>query len=141
LRDTSTYARLLLHLLQPDLLHDGLDRSIEIEWLARPLSVAVHSPMARLSIYDVERRAMEVQDVPRFTTTTWNAITERSEDDDLLALGNGRTPETFYTRLQALSEADLVEQLAVIEEAVRERFALADPPAVDSAADGAIARR
>ncbi len=123
MRDTSTYARLLLHLLQPDLLRDGLDRSIEIEWLARPLSVAVSSPVARLSIYDFERRAMEAQDVPRFTTTTWSAITEASEDQDLLALGNGRTSETFYTRLRALSEADLLEQLAVIEESVHERFA------------------
>lgn len=125
LRDTRTYARLLIYLLQPKLLRNGLDRSIEIEWLARPLGIELRS-VARASIYEAERRALEAQDVPRLTTTMWNALPAAEHDRDLLALGYGRTPNTFYARIAALSENDLQEQLAIIERAVVERFA---PPA------------
>jgi hypothetical protein len=122
LRDTRTYARLLLYLLQPELLRNGLDRSIEIEWLARPLGIELRSE-ARASIYEAERRALEAQDVPRLTTTMWDALPTAEQDRDLLALGYGRTPNTFCARIAALSESDLEEQLAVIERAVIERFA------------------
>lgn len=121
LRDTTNYARLLLYLLQPNLLRDGLDRSIEIEWLARPLSVAIPYPAARLSIYDIERRAMEAQNIPHFTVSAWNAVTA-GEDEDLQALGSARVPETLYQRLAMLSEVDLHEHLTLIEDAVRRRF-------------------
>lgn len=40
-RDSATYAGLQLHLLHPEFLRNGLDRSIELEWLARPLSATV----------------------------------------------------------------------------------------------------
>jgi hypothetical protein len=56
----------------------------------------------------------------------WNALPAAEHDRDLLALGYGRTPNTFYARIAALSENDLQEQLAIIERAVVERFA---PPA------------
>jgi lantibiotic modifying enzyme len=122
LRATRTYARLLLYLLQPELLKDGLDRSIEIEWLARPVGVAWRSD-ARAAVYETERRALEAQDVPRITTTMWEALPQADGDRDLLALGEGRTPDTFYARLAALSEKDLENQLAIITRAVVERFA------------------
>ena len=122
LRDTRTYARLLLYLLQPELLQDGLDRSIEIEWLARPLGIERRSE-AQTSVYEVERRSLEAQDVPRLTTTMWNSLPWKEADQDLLALGYGRDPETFYARVAALSESDLEKQLAVVERAVVERFA------------------
>lgn len=122
LRDTTNYARLLLYLLQPNLLRDGLDRSIEIEWLARPLSVATPYPVARLSIYDIERRAMEAQNIPHFTVSAWNAVMVAGEDEDLQALGNGRMPETLYQRLAMFSEVDLHEHLTLIGDAVRQRF-------------------
>lgn len=124
LRDTRTYARLLLYLLQPELLQDGLDRSIEIEWLARPLGIERRSD-AQASIYEVERQALEAQDVPRLTTTMWDALPWEEDDRDLLALGYGRNPDTFHARVAALSESDLEKQLAVIERAVVERFASA----------------
>jgi lantibiotic modifying enzyme len=122
LRETNTYARLLLHLLQPDLLRDGLDRSIELEWLARPLSLELSAPSARRAIYDMERRALENQDIPRFTTSVWNALAFAGEDQELAALGQLRTPEAFFQRLETLSEADLREQLAAIKKAVHHRF-------------------
>jgi lantibiotic modifying enzyme len=37
-RGTATYTRLQLRLLHPEFLRDGVDRSIELEWLARPLT-------------------------------------------------------------------------------------------------------
>ncbi len=37
-RDSATYSAIHLRLLYPEFLTDGLDRSIELDWLARPLS-------------------------------------------------------------------------------------------------------
>jgi lantibiotic modifying enzyme len=122
LRDTDTYARLILHLLQPDLLRDGLDRSIELEWLARPLSVKVSAPAARLAIYDMERRALENQDVPRFTVRAWSSLAFADEDQEIAALGLLRTPEAFFQRLETLSEDDLRQRLTAIKKALHRRF-------------------
>jgi hypothetical protein len=67
---------------------------------------------------------MDAHDVPYITTSVWNAVEWTSEDQDLRVPGSGRTPETLYRRLAALSEADLDRHLAIIEEAVRRRFGL-----------------
>jgi hypothetical protein len=53
----------------------------------------------------------------------WDALPPTEEDRDLLALGYGRTPDTFCARVAALSESDLEKQLAVVERAVVDRFA------------------
>lgn len=122
LRDSVTYARLLAYLLQPDFLRDGVDRSIEIEWLARPLSVRLQFPAPRLSVYAIEREALEAQDVPHITTSVWRAI-GADEDEDLEPAGAGRSAETVYRRLASLSEEDLRARLALVENAIRGRFA------------------
>lgn len=50
-RSSATYAQLHLHLLHPEFLKDGIDRSIELEWLARPLSGTTTPRRGRMS-YD-----------------------------------------------------------------------------------------
>ena len=74
LRDSATYGRMHLHLLYPEYLEDGIDRSIELEWLARPLCIRSKLSPGRVAVYEQERAAMERLDLPLFTTKTWRAM-------------------------------------------------------------------
>ena len=122
LRDSATYARLHLHLLHPEFMVDGIVRSIELEWLARPLS-ATNTPRAnRNLVYEAERSAMESLDIPHFATSGWSEMSHTADDLDLWRLGAGRDSRMLRRRLEELSEADCARQLTVIEDAVRSRF-------------------
>ena len=41
-----------LHLLYPEYLEDELDRSIELEWLARPLCIRSKPSPGRVAVYE-----------------------------------------------------------------------------------------
>ncbi|MEQ1912675.1 MAG: type 2 lanthipeptide synthetase LanM, partial [Vicinamibacterales bacterium] len=49
LRDSATYGQMHLHLLYPEHLEDGIDRSIELEWLARPLCIKTAPSRGRVA--------------------------------------------------------------------------------------------
>ncbi|HEX6899883.1 MAG TPA: type 2 lanthipeptide synthetase LanM [Thermoanaerobaculia bacterium] len=120
-RSTMNYTRLQLHSLHPEYLKDGLDRSIELEWLARPLCWPSSFDEGRRWIYELERIAMENLDVPHFGTSAWKHRV-REEEDDLVRLGAERDSRVLRRRLASLSPQDCERQLAVIEMAVRSRF-------------------
>jgi class II lanthipeptide synthase len=121
-RNSVTYARLHLHLLQPAWLVDGLDRSIELEWLARPLSAVAKTEPGRVLLYEAERDAMEQLDIPHFTTGDWQGMHHTLDDPDLLLMSGERDASVVRRRLEHLSETDCTNQVAIIEQAVRGRF-------------------
>lgn len=120
-RSTLTYTRLQLHSLHPEFLEDGIDRSIELEWLARPLSPRAHQEGPR-RLYECERAAMEQLDVPHFATDEWKDAGPTFADEEMRTLFKERDSQVVIRRLQGLSEADCRRQLALIEKAVRLRF-------------------
>jgi type 2 lantibiotic biosynthesis protein LanM len=123
LRNSATYARLHLHSLHPEFLKDGIDRSIELEWLAKPLSGTTTPQKGRIQIYETERTAMENLDIPHFPSSAWRNMDHTSDDPDLLHLGLERDSRVVRRRLANLSESDCMRQIAAIEDAVRSRFA------------------
>jgi lantibiotic modifying enzyme len=86
LRSTATYTRLQLRLLHPEFMVNGIDRSIELEWLARPLTGPTSFKCDRQHIYDHEREAMEKLDVPIFTTAFADLVSDEDSDPDLAFL-------------------------------------------------------
>jgi lantibiotic modifying enzyme len=122
LRDSETYARLHLHLLHPEFLKDGIDRSIELEWLARPLSGTTRPQQGRIRLYEAERTAMESLDIPHFSMSAWCEMGHTADDPDLWLLGAERDSRVLRRRLASLSPADCSRQLAAIEDAVLSRF-------------------
>ncbi len=122
-RDTSTYAGLHLALLHPDWLRDGIDRSIELEWLARPLCTSDVPQPAREALYQKELAAMERLDIPRFDTGSWADIIRGYKDTDLESMGLERDRRVLISRLDRLSQADLARQRAVIKRSIAKRFA------------------
>jgi class II lanthipeptide synthase len=126
-RGTATYTRLQLRLLHPEFLRDGVDRSIELEWLARPLTGTTSPQKGRTLLYESERAAMESLDVPHFGTSEWRNTEYMSDDQGLLLLCGERDSRVLRRRLENLSWLDCTNQLAIIEEAVRSRFERAAP--------------
>ena len=122
-RSTDTYTRLHLHLLHPEYLEDGIDRSLELEWLARPLCATRSPRKGRFQVYQWERVAMEMLDIPHFGTSGWRAIEHADDDDDFLVLCGDRNSQVLRRRLIGLSKADCARQVAIIEEAILSRFA------------------
>lgn len=121
-RDTATYGRIQLHLLHPEFLRDGLDRSIELEWLARPLSAKETPQKGRALLYDGERMAMEELDIPHFGTSFWRQMEHGSNDQDMFNLCGDRDSRVLLRRLAEFGPTDFSQQHAIVEDAVRSRF-------------------
>jgi lantibiotic modifying enzyme len=124
-RDTRTYSRLQLHTLHPKYLKDGLDRSIELEWLARPLSGRETPQKDRAWLYEYERAAMEHLDVPYFSTSTWHELRHDAVDPDVRSLRGYRDLRVLRSRLDEMSRVDIVRQRAIVEDAISSRFSQA----------------
>jgi len=123
LRDTSTYSELQLQLLHPEFLKDGVDRSIELEWLARPLCASRAPSNARAAVYECERLAMEGLDVPRFARSSLGQLDASSAvDRDLWALFGGRDSSVLLARLSRLSPPHLRRQLHIAGAAITARY-------------------
>jgi lantibiotic modifying enzyme len=122
LRDSATYGRLHLHLLHPEFLEDGLDRSIELEWLARPLCIRARPSQGRVRVYERERVAMERLDLPHFDTTAWREMRHDPQTEEAKAFGGKRDARIVRRRLAALSPEACRRQLALIVRSVRLRY-------------------
>jgi len=129
LRSTATYARLQLRLLHPEFMTSGIDRSIELEWLSRPLTGPASDKRDRQRIYDHERDAMEKLDVPSFTTSFADLVSHESADQDLALLCARRNGSLVRERLGHLSVEDCRQQVEAIEQAMRDRYT---SPVVDT---------
>jgi type 2 lantibiotic biosynthesis protein LanM len=113
-RDTATYAQIQLHLLHPEYLGDGIDRSIELEWLARPLCTRKKAPPGRLRLYEHERKAMEQLDIPRIDIAGWRRMGHLRTSEEALAFDGGRGERMLRNRLARLSPRDCSRQVRII---------------------------
>ena len=121
-RSTENYARIQLHLLHPEFLKDGIDRSLQLEWLARPLCTNLANKGRNL-IYENERSALERLDIPHFSTSRWRNMRFVETDLDLALLGRQRDSKVLKERLKKLSRTDCLKQIEIIENAIRSRYA------------------
>lgn len=127
MRGTTTYTELQLRTLHPEFLTNGIDRSIELEWLARPLTGPSPPHPERIQVYEVERAAMERLDVPRFTTAGSTARNAGSADPELEMLHPRPGSAVLRRRLGRLGPDDLENQLDLIRSAILEHD-LRQPP-------------
>lgn len=121
-RPTQVYGIILQKTLAPQFLQNGIDRSIELDILSRALLIAEDKPNA-WPILHSEISAMEQLDIPYFAA---------SADSDALTFGVEPPIEKYFqapsydqviSRLQRLDEADLAQQLAMIQGAFYARVA------------------
>ncbi len=124
LRDSATYSHLHLHLLHPEFLEDDLDRSIELEWLARPLCTRTKTSRGRVMIYELERMAMEKLDIPYFKISTWIAMQHKETSEEVQAFGIKRDSHTLRKRLERISKTACRSQLALITRSICLKYPL-----------------
>lgn len=127
IRDTSTYSRLQQHLLHPEFLRDGRDRTIELEWLARPLSATSLADDSMLDVYNLELSAMEDLDVPYFnarSVCSRDIAGNQSEFAELFL--RKRDATAFIAILGKLDQENLQRQLELIKDSLSARFAHGD---------------
>lgn len=121
-RNTNTYANIQLHLLHPEYLKDGIDRSIELEWLARPLAGTKVPQEWRIKVYEHERKAMEQLDVPHFNTFQKWSKRAVYTDEDYRNLNRQRDSTIIREKLKLLSKREFLRNIKIIESAIRSRF-------------------
>ncbi|MBW4597570.1 MAG: type 2 lantipeptide synthetase LanM family protein [Brasilonema angustatum HA4187-MV1] len=121
-RDTKVYSVILQKTLAPEFLQNGVERSIQLDILARAFLITVNKPQA-WPILHSELRAMEQLDVPYFGA---------SSDSDALTVGLEQPIEGYFTapsycqvisRLKKLDETDLARQVAIIQASFYARVA------------------
>jgi hypothetical protein len=93
----------MLHPARIDLTAGGIDRSIELEWLARPLCARRKSPASRFRIYQHEVNAMEQLDIPRFDTAAWRDMRHAPASYEALVFGGARDSSVLRRRLVKMS--------------------------------------
>jgi class II lanthipeptide synthase len=123
-RATQVYGLVLLKILDPKFLQNGVDWSIELDVLSRAFLRAEDKPRD-WPILQAEQRAMEQLDIPYFGTYS---------DSNALSQGLEQSIEKYFeqpsyqqalTRLQQLNQADLAQQVATIQGSFAARFAMA----------------
>ena len=112
-RNTKVYAVILDNALAPNFLKNGVDRSIELDILARAFLTTESKPLS-WSVLHSELKAMEQLDIPYFAANS---------DSNALTVGVDRPIPHFLTepshtqviyRLQKFDETDLAQQVAII---------------------------
>lgn len=121
-RDTQVYSAVLQKTLAPEFLRNGVERSIQLDILARAFLITEDKPNA-WSILHSELRAMEQLDIPYFAANS---------DGVALTVGVEQPLEDYLTkpsysqvisRLQKLDETDRDRQVAIIRGAFHARVA------------------
>ncbi len=121
-RDTSTYSSIQLHLLHPEFLKDGIDRSIELEWLARPLMGTKQPREKRIILYKLEREAMEQLDVPHFNTSIKWPVDNNEIDEDFEFFNRKRDSRVIRDNLEKLNYNNYKQILETIRQSIKLRF-------------------
>lgn len=113
-RATKVYQVLLEKTLTPELLHNGMKHSIELDILSQTFLTSGQKPHA-WPILRSELQAMEQLDIPYFATSC---------SSDALTVGLEQPLEKYFrqpgfnqflTRLQNLNETDLASQVGIIQ--------------------------
>ncbi|MCU0517148.1 MAG: type 2 lanthipeptide synthetase LanM family protein, partial [Oscillatoria sp. Prado101] len=113
-RPTKVYGTILQKSNAPELLQDGADRSIALDFLSRAF-LSVEKKPAAWPIWRAELRAVDQLDIPYFGAFP---------DSDALTVGLDQPIEAYFeaasysqvqARLRSLSETDLAQQIEIIK--------------------------
>lgn len=117
LRSTQSYGWLLEHLLEPEFLRDGIDRSIELDLLSRAFLRAGQRHAAWPAVQE-EAASLDRMDIPRFTghTDGTEVILESGKRLPKLTVTSGF--ELARTTLLGLGPEDLERQVQLIRDAL-----------------------
>lgn len=132
-RKTNIYATILRQLRHPNVLREGIDRDIELEFLAQGY-VKLDEKPAYWPVVAAERRALNQLDVPLFRTATDRRHLYASNGDDLGECFQTAGFDISEAKVSHLDRSDRILQ----SEIIRGAFYSADS---DDAHEGAVPHR
>ncbi|MFB2920440.1 type 2 lanthipeptide synthetase LanM family protein [Aerosakkonema funiforme] len=121
-RATRIYGSILQKSLAPQFLRNGIDRSIELEVLARAFLVATQKPDA-WPIFHAEVKAMEQLDIPYFAAYTNSKAITVGLDRPIEDYFKAPSYQDVVNLLQNLNETDLTQQIEIIKGSFYARLA------------------
>lgn len=140
-RGTLVYGALLNRFTAPELSQEGVDRSLLLEALARPLLGADAAP-AVWPLLAVERAAMAQLDVPHFHAPVAEAVLRAEGSEPISGYLQDAGMDRLRSRLLGFGERDLARELGFIDSALVRPLAAAAPalPAAAAPVDEAALR-
>ncbi|MEQ8463878.1 type 2 lanthipeptide synthetase LanM family protein [Coleofasciculus sp. E1-EBD-02] len=121
-RGTKVYGVILEKSLAPQFLHNGADRSIELDILSRAF-LTTHDKSKAWSILQAELRAVEQLDVPYFSVSSDSDTLTAQLEQPIEKYFKEPSKSNVISRLQKLNETDLAQQVAIIQGAFYARVA------------------
>jgi type 2 lantibiotic biosynthesis protein LanM len=121
-RATKVYAVILQSLLDPKYLKNGCDRSIELDILSRAFLTTQNKPLA-WPILSSELQAMEQLDIPYFAAQSGSDTLTTGLEQPLLRCFKEPCYDRVISKLQALEETDLIQQIEIIRGSFYSRVA------------------
>ncbi len=134
-RPTHLYARVLRTMLQPPYQRDPLAASLLLEALNRPL-LGLPTPPPLWPLVEVERRALEQLDVPRFSVPVDAAMLAAPSEDPLPGTLECSGMEAFRRRLLGLDAQEIRRQVRILEHLLRRPRVTVRDDSARSADDG-----
>ena len=124
-RGTLVYSALLNRIAAPELAQEGVDRSLLLEALARPLLNADTAPTV-WPLLGAERAAMAQLDVPHFNTPVAEAVLHVDGGAPIAGYLQAPGLARLRSRLLGFDEADLARELGFIDSALVRPLAAVD---------------
>ncbi|HAJ59734.1 MAG TPA: hypothetical protein DCP31_11060 [Cyanobacteria bacterium UBA8543] len=121
-RNTQVYSVVLQKTLAPEFLRNGVDRSLQLDILARAFLITEDKPHA-WSILHSELRAMEQLDIPYFAANSNSVALTVGVEQPLEHYLTEPSYSQVISQLQKLDETDLARQVAIIRGAFHARVA------------------
>jgi len=120
-RNTRTYASILAHSYDSQLLQAGVARSVGLDVLSRAYLITPRKPQY-WSILAAEQQAMEQLDIPLLTANTSSKDLVLPTGTVIVDLFEESSFDRVISRVQSLSKADLAFQRQVIQLSLYSRF-------------------
>ena len=113
-RMSQIYAKILEHIQHPKWLHNGIDKSIELDHLSRAFLVVDEKPHY-WRILSKELQAMEQLDIPYFSACPGSDELVLEPGESITEYFQEPSYKTVQTQLRNLNEEDLARQLEIIK--------------------------
>lgn len=137
-RHTRIYSRILQTLTKPEFLREGINWSIQLDILSRAFLITPEKPQ-NWAILSAELRSLEQIDIPYFSATAGSDTLDLEDGRSIAHYFRAPSYQQILDRLKKFSEADLVQQIGIIQLVFHARVAQAftipseQQPAADSA--------
>ncbi len=121
-RNTRIYGAILNHTLKPQFMENGADRSIQLDLLSRGI-LPFKDHLGLWQLLKLELEDLENLDIPHFTAPADSEVLPLNSSGSTLPYFSSSAYDTAIALIKNFSEADLIQQVAIIRSALYSKIA------------------